>query len=106
VQKEKVTPFCPLFHHALEILGRRWTAVVIRAIMGGNYRFSDIRQAIPGLSDRLLSQRLKELETEGIVNRVVRTGHPITVEYTLTGKGEALATIVKEVSHWAEDWLG
>ncbi len=76
--------FCPQFHHAVELIGRRWTGVIVRALMGGAVRFSDVSASIPGLSDRLLSERLKELESEGIVQRLVYPDTPVRIEYRLT----------------------
>jgi DNA-binding HxlR family transcriptional regulator len=97
--------FCPLYHRAIEIVGRRWTGAIIRALLAGNIRFSQIRSTVPGLSDRLLSERLKELEAEGIVERQVLALTPVRIEYHLTPKGEALASVVQAVSVWAETWL-
>ena len=97
--------FCPRYHQAIEIIGRRWTGVIIRALLAGGTRFSQIRSAIPGLSDRLLSERLKELEAEGIVDRRVLAETPVRIEYHLTPKGEALADVVQAASEWAEEWL-
>ena len=67
--------FCPRYHHAVELIGRRWTGAILRAMLTGRCRFSEIAAAIPGLSDRLLSERLKELESEGIVVRRVYPGN-------------------------------
>lgn len=100
-----MSTFCPLYHRAIEIVGRRWTGVIVRALLTGSTRFGQIRAAVPGLSDRLLSERLKELESEGIVERDVRPETPVRVEYHLTPKGEALAGIVAATSAWAEQWL-
>jgi DNA-binding HxlR family transcriptional regulator len=97
--------FCPRYHQAIEIIGRRWTGVIIRALLAGATRFSQIRSTIPGLSDRLLSERLKELEAEDLVEREVLDEHPIGVEYRLTGKGEALEPAVRALKRWAEHWL-
>ena len=97
--------FCPRYHQAIEIIGRRWTGVIIRALLAGATRFSQIRSTIPGLSDRLLSERLKELEAEGIVERRVLPDTPVRIEYHLTPKGEALAGVVQAASAWAEEWL-
>jgi DNA-binding HxlR family transcriptional regulator len=97
--------FCPLYHHAIEIIGRRWSGAIIRALLAGDTRFSHIRATIPGLSDRLLSERLKELEAEGIVERRVTACTPVRIEYHLTPKGEALAGVVQAVSKWADEWL-
>jgi DNA-binding HxlR family transcriptional regulator len=97
--------FCPLYHRAIEIVGRRWTGAIVRALLAGNIRFSQIRATVPGLSDRLLSERLKELEAEGIVERRVQALTPVRIEYHLTPKGEALGSVVQAVSAWAEAWL-
>ena len=98
------TTFCPQFHRAVELIGRRWTGVIVRALMGGAVRFSDISGAVPGLSDRLLSERLKELEAEGIVRRSVYPETPVRIEYTLTDKGLALSQAIGEIATWAERW--
>jgi DNA-binding HxlR family transcriptional regulator len=97
--------FCPLYHRAIEIIGRRWTGAIVRALLSGDRRFCQIRSTIPGLSDRLLSERLKELEMEGIVDRTVQPDTPVRIEYRLSRKGEALAAVVQSVSYWAEEWL-
>jgi DNA-binding HxlR family transcriptional regulator len=96
--------FCPYYHHAVELIGRRWTGAILRALLSGVQRFSDVASAIPGLSDRMLSERLRELEAEGIVQRVVRAEKPVRVEYLLTQKGHALGGVVEAVSGWAEVW--
>jgi len=102
---DAISGFCPLYHRAIEIIGRRWTGVIVRALLAGSTRFSQIRGTVPGLSDRLLSERLKELEAEGIVERCVRPETPVRIEYHLTPKGEALASVVAATSAWAEEWL-
>ena len=96
--------FCPYFHQAVELIGRRWTGAILRAMLSGRTRFTDIAAAIPGLSDRLLSERLKELESEGIVERHVYPETPVRIEYLLTEKGHALDVAVQAVSDWAERW--
>jgi DNA-binding HxlR family transcriptional regulator len=97
--------FCPRYHHAVELIGRRWTGAIIRAMLGGVYRFSDLTQIVPGLSDRMLSERLKELEAEGIVERTVYPDTPVRIEYRVTEKGRALAGVVDSIATWAEAWL-
>jgi len=97
--------FCPYFHHAIELIGRRWTGAILRAMLRGKTRFSDIGGAIPGLSDRLLSERLKELEAEGVVERLVYPETPVRIEYRLTEKGRALEATVVAVADWAEKWV-
>ena len=102
---EAMSGFCPLYHRAIEIIGRRWSGAIIRALLTGATRFTQIRTTVPGLSDRLLSERLKELEAEGIVERRVLAHAPVRIEYSLTPKGEALASVVQAASEWAEEWL-
>ncbi len=103
--REGISPFCPLYHHAVELIGRRWTGAIVRALLGGTERFSDLTAVIPGLSDRLLSERLKELETGGIVIRTVVPETPVRIQYHLTDKGRALASVVDALSDWASGWL-
>ena len=98
-------PFCPYFHHAVELIGARWSGAIIRALLTGVTRFSDLTAAIPGLSDRMLSERLKELEGEGVVERVVTPSTPVRVEYRLTEKGRDLADAMESISQWADHWL-
>lgn len=100
-----VAAFCPRYHHAVELLGGRWTGAIVRALLSGATRFTDLTHAIPGLSDRMLSERLKELEAEGVVERCVIPDTPVRVEYRLTDKGRALAGAVQAISAWAEEWL-
>ena len=97
--------FCPLYHRAVELIGGRWTGAILRALMNGLSRFSDLTEAIPGLSDRMLSERLKELEAEGIVERSVIPERPVRIEYHLTEKGRALDTVIATISDWAAEWL-
>jgi DNA-binding HxlR family transcriptional regulator len=98
-------PFCPYYHRAVELIGRRWTGAILRAMLRGVTRFSDLRDTIPGISDRMLSERLKELESEGIVVRTVIPETPVRIEYSLTAKGRALGAVVEAISTWADEWL-
>jgi DNA-binding HxlR family transcriptional regulator len=100
-----LSPFCPRYFRAVEIIGRRWTGAIVRALLAGTCHFSEIAAVIPGLSDRLLAERLKELEAEEIVERTVIPETPVRIEYHLTDKGTALAGVVDALSMWAEDWL-
>jgi len=102
--KDVLAPFCPAYTQAMEIIGRRWTGAIIRSMLAGASRYSEIVAAVPGLSDRLLSERLKELESEGIVQRCVTPSTPVRVDYRLTEKGRALGSVVREVASWAERW--
>lgn len=97
--------FCPVYHHAMELIGKRWTGAILRVLLSGANRFSDVTAAVPGLSDRLLSERLKELEAEGIVVRTVTPSTPVRIAYDLTPKGRALNDVIAAVSQWAEEWV-
>jgi DNA-binding HxlR family transcriptional regulator len=96
---------CPLYHRAVELIGRRWTGAILRVLLDGETRFSDLTGAVPGLSDRLLSERLKELEAEQIVVRTVFPETPVRIEYTLTEKGRALGEVMDAIGTWAHRWL-
>jgi DNA-binding HxlR family transcriptional regulator len=96
---------CPYYHEAIELLGKRWTGAIVHVLMPGPMRFSEIAQAIPQISDRLLSMRLKELEAFGIIARRVWDAAPVRVEYELTPKGKALGPTITELRHWAREWL-
>lgn len=102
----EITAFCPAYHRAVELIGRRWTGAILRAMLSGIGRFTDLAAAIPGLSDRMLSERLKEMELEGIVERRVIPSTPVRVEYHLTEKGRALVSVVEALSDWADHWIG
>jgi DNA-binding HxlR family transcriptional regulator len=90
---------------AIELVGKRWTGAVIRALMRGPRRFGEILETVPDLHDRLLSERLKELEAEGLVKRQVHPETPVRIEYTLTDKGRDLERVMAEVERWAHRWL-
>ncbi len=96
---------CPRLHEAIELVGKRWTGAILLVLLDGPAHFSEIRALVPEISDRLLSERLKELEAEGIVERRVLPHAPVRIEYWLTPKGEALASVVEAASQWAEEWL-
>src|SRR6478752_7300452 len=97
---------CPLYHEAVELIGRRWTGAIVEVLLnGGAMRFSQIAQAVPELSDRLLSERMKELEARGVVERTVLSGPPVHVEYRLTEMGRALGPALSELRAWAREWL-
>ena len=96
---------CSLYHRAVELVGKRWTGAILIVLMDGPLRFSQIRQLVPDLSDRLLSERLKELEAEGIVERRVEEDGSGHVQYALTPKGRALEPSVRALKSWAHAWL-
>src|SRR4029078_4689670 len=89
--------FCPYYSRAMELIGSRWTGAIVRAMLTGLPRFSDGKQAIPGLSDRMLSERLKALEAEGVIERCVTPSTPVRIDYRLTEKGQGLAEILVAV---------
>jgi DNA-binding HxlR family transcriptional regulator len=97
---------CPLYHQAVELIGRRWTGAIVAVLLDhGPLRFSEIAQAVPELSDRLLSERMKELEARGVVERHVEPEPPVRVSYELTPMGRELQPVVRELQSWARHWL-
>ncbi|MDD9148810.1 MULTISPECIES: winged helix-turn-helix transcriptional regulator [unclassified Sporolactobacillus] len=100
----KQTELCPKFEKGMSILSKRWTGLILFQLLKGRQRFCEIQDSIP-VSGRLLSERLKELEKEGIVERDVFPEVPIRVEYSLTEKGEAVAPIIEAIQTWAEAWI-
>ena len=98
---------CPHYHAAVELIGKRWTGAIVQVLMvsQGPLRFSQIASAVPELSDRLLSERVKELEARGLIRRTVLDGPPIRVEYALTEMGEQLEPAVVQLQAWARRWL-
>ena len=96
---------CPDFHSAIELIGKRWTGAVVKALIPAPARFNQLLSGIPGISDRVLTERLRELEAEGVVERLVDPGPPVRVSYRLTSRGRALEPVLNAVSDWAENWL-
>lgn len=97
---------CPHLHETVELVGKRWSGAIIYVLMqGGTMRFSEIGHAVPDLSDRLLSERLKELEARGIVERRVQVGSPVRVEYELTERGRDLRDALVRLKAWGDRWL-
>jgi len=96
---------CSRYHRAVELIGKRWTGAILLVLMDGSLRFSEIGQLVPDLSDRLLSERLKELEAEHIVERRVHDDSPVRVEYALTDKGRALQPALRALKHWSHSYL-
>jgi DNA-binding HxlR family transcriptional regulator len=95
---------CPHFHHAIELIGKRWTGAIVWTLTERPMRYGELGKAIPGLSDRLLSQRLRELEEEGLVERQVEAGTPVRVTYSLTVTGRELDPVLSELKSWARRW--
>jgi DNA-binding HxlR family transcriptional regulator len=97
--------FCPHFQKAIELVGRRWSGTILRALLAGPLRFSELSARIPQISDRSLSLRLKELEREELVVRRVEPTQPVQVGYGLTDKGRDLENAIAAVESWAHDWV-
>jgi DNA-binding HxlR family transcriptional regulator len=95
---------CPHFHVAIELIGKRWTGAILSALTAGRLRFGELAESIPGVSDRLLSQRLRELEENGLVARSVEEGAPVRVSYELTEMGRDLEPAIAELEQWAQRW--
>jgi DNA-binding HxlR family transcriptional regulator len=96
---------CHRFHKASELIGRRWTGAILFILLKAPCRFATLRAAIPDITDRMLSERLQELEREGIVDRTVVPDTPVRVEYALTKKGRELARAIDAITDWADKWV-
>src|SRR5262245_13361030 len=96
---------CARYHHAVELIGRRWSGAIISVMMSGPQCFNELLAAVPGLSDRLLTERLRELESEGLVKRTVKPGPPVRVSYELTAAGASLKPVVDSLGQWAQRWV-
>jgi len=97
---------CPRFHRAVELIGRRWSGAIIHVLFARARRFNELLTAIPGISDRLLTERLRELESVTIVRRQVEAGSPVRVYYELTERGRELEEPLRALGRWAERWIG
>lgn len=95
----------PHHNYAMQLLGKRWVGQILSVCMQGPQRFSEFSILIKGLSDRILSTRLRELETEGFIQRIVHSQMPVRVEYQLTEKGYALKSMFEAIRTWAEQWV-
>lgn len=99
------TELCPRFHRAVELIGRRWSGAIIRVLLAGPLRFNEILARVPGISDRLLTARLRELEAASILHREVEAASPVRVSYSLTERGRELKMSLDSIGRWAESWL-
>lgn len=95
---------CPRFEHAMDLISKRWVGLILSELLKGTKRFSDMETDLP-VSGRLLSDRLKLLEKEGIVKRAVYSEYPVRIEYSLSKKGVALKPVIQQLQVWAEDWV-
>ncbi|MGN7856688.1 winged helix-turn-helix transcriptional regulator [Bacillus altitudinis] len=96
---------CPRFEKAVELLSKRWVALIVFQLLSGSQRFSEIEAALTNLSGRVLSERLKELEAAGIVKREVFAETPVRIEYSLTDMGRSLAPVFEEITKWSSEWI-
>jgi DNA-binding HxlR family transcriptional regulator len=103
--KARLEAFCPRFHQAVELIGKRWNGAIIRLLLSGGRRFNEIASAVPGLSGRLLTERLRELERAGIISREIDDGPPVRVAYGLTASGRELEATVRALADWSERWV-
>ncbi len=99
-----ITEYCEVYAQLMDLLSRRWMGLILRVLMSGPHRFNQILAAGPGLSDPLLTQRLREMEAKGIVERHVLPESPVRVEYELTEAGKDLERAVRALSDWASKW--
>jgi DNA-binding HxlR family transcriptional regulator len=97
---------CEHFQRAADLIGRRWNPLIIRALQSGVSRYSDLKAAVPNISDTVLSERLKELEAAGLIEREVTPSAPVRVDYRLTERGSDLCAVMTELADWAERWAG
>lgn len=95
---------CPTFHAAIELIGRRWNGVILQSLMTGEARFAELRRRIPGITDAMLSSRLRDLEQAGLLERRVSSGPPVGVHYTLTGLGVELGPVLDAIAAWGSSW--
>ena len=102
---ETTPPVCSRFHRAVELIGSRWTGAIIQTLLAGPVRYATIKSAIPDITDRMLSERLRSLESEGVLVRRVVPESPIRVEYELTSMGSSLQRALQEIGAWAEKWI-
>jgi DNA-binding HxlR family transcriptional regulator len=102
--EEREAPVCRHFQRAAEIIGKRWTTQILRGLLSGDTRYSQLSHGIAGISDKVLSERLKELEAEGIVERCVTPDTPVRIDYRLTEKGRDLSQAIEALAGWAERW--
>ena len=100
-----VSHVCSRFHRAIELIGSRWTGAILRTLLQGRTRYAQIKAAIPEITDRMLSERLRSLEAENLVVRSVVPETPVRVEYELTKKGRELQDALNEIGNWAERWI-
>ena len=95
---------CPKVESSLNMLGKKWVGLIIYTLMSGPKKFSDMEKFIPGLSSRLLNERLKELEKLGVIKKTIYSESAIRIEYEITRKGLDLESTFKNIGEWADKW--
>ena len=95
---------CPVAK-SVELLGERWTLLIVRDLLSGSLRFQDLQDALPGVAPNVLSERLKRLEAAGVVERRLYSDHPPRAEYTLTDRGRELGPVVGALAVWGSRHL-
>ncbi len=105
MSESSISPVCSRFHRAIELIGSRWTGAILQTLLQGKCRYASIKAAVPDITDRMLSERLRSLEAEGLVAREVIPDTPVRVEYQLTKKGRELQDALREIGNWAERWI-
>ncbi len=96
---------CTQFQRAIEFIGRRWVGAILYVLLDGPCRFNELLSRVPNLSDRLLTERLRELEAAAIVTREVQPGPPVRVVYELTDAGRSLSDIIRGIAQWSQEWM-
>lgn len=100
----KLPTICPKFEKAISLLSQRWTALIIYQLLTGPQRFNEIQTSI-GISGKVLSDRLKDLESQDIIKREVIPETPVIIEYSLTEKGQSMESILREIENWSQAWI-
>jgi DNA-binding HxlR family transcriptional regulator len=96
---------CPKYELAIDLLGKKWTGLIVRVLLDGPKRFKDIKAQIPDISDRILTERMRELETLGLVKRNVYPEIPVRIEYVLTSMGDEMKNVIESIQNWSEKWM-
>lgn len=99
------TKMCPKYESSIDILGKKWTGLIIRVLLDGPKRFKDVKGQIPDMSDRMLTERIKELESHGILRRNVYAETPVRIEYELTDMGKDLEHVISAIQQWGDKWM-
>ncbi len=100
---KRVDSGCRSFQLAIQVLGRPWTALILNVLQTGPHRFSEIGERAQGVGDKVLSARLKDLESRGLVVRSVQVGPPVRVAYALTAKGRAFGQVAEAIERWGHE---